>query len=229
MGTTAYVPENNLPFFRGAHYLPPPPLSKTNEDRCSSTDVDVNLASHLIDDVGSQVLQHPVATTLSPNINGLIENLGQSLSAMIIDVIKCNVGRELSALNRQQTAAPRLTALPSPQQLIDRLSQPGPVCVAPAKKRVTIIGLKPHQAGNIIADFEDCFELTFWNDRAGDGMETLRQLAKSADYVIEHKRHMGHRAELLVTSVGKKPIRVGGGVTSIKEKLTDLYCQAASS
>lgn len=231
---------NGIVIRKGTHLRRPRIPRSVAGKKFGGFGVAVNFAGHadLVDDVGGQIQhleqilpsQFDPAAAARQGVNGVIEQLGMALAKMILDVIRSNVSKDHRLPPAEHAAVPPSTALPSPQELVGRLAESAaPAAPRQKKKRVTVIGLKPSQAGRIAEDFHDCFDLDFWNDRAGDGLEKLREMAGSADFVIEHKRHMGHRAENIVTSLGIKPIRVSGGVTSIRETLTSLYCTLAAS
>ena len=91
------------------------------------------------------------------------------------------------------------------------------------KPKVLITGLLSNQAGIISSEFHELFDLEFWNDRTGSSIEQLRSMSKRADVILYHKNHAAHNHQEVIKSVGGNMRIVSGGVSSMKDALTDLY------
>lgn len=85
--------------------------------------------------------------------------------------------------------------------------------------KVLIIGLLPAQAAMITGEFKDCLDLRFWKNGV---QQQLFATARYMNHVIGMTDFMQHSDE---EQVKKLPhyIRVGGGMTTLREKLTELY------
>jgi len=117
------------------------------------------------------------------------------------------------------TIQQRTIDAPTSKQLVEQLS----VALTPKKTQlssVLILGLLPNQAGMIVEEFGSCFDLRFWKDQSN---QMLKQNARNADYVISFLSKLGHDAESTVKSVNRDIIRCPGGMTALRNKLTDLY------
>lgn len=90
--------------------------------------------------------------------------------------------------------------------------------------RVLILGLLPSQLGQISAEFGHRFDIIGWGNT---DHKALKQLAMNSDMVLNHVRHGGHAVEGTLKSVGVTPIRVLGGVSSMREELRKLVAERA--
>jgi predicted transcriptional regulator len=92
---------------------------------------------------------------------------------------------------------------------------------AKAQEKILIVGLMPIQAGELSTIFCHSFDLRFWNGKHPD--DTLRGLTRSCDRIYIHTRHSSHQIQNTITSVGKTPILIRGGVSSMKQALKDRW------
>jgi hypothetical protein len=107
---------------------------------------------------------------------------------------------------------------PSIEELRGRMPQP-----QEEKKHlrsVLIVGLLPAQAGQIQSEFHDCFDLRFWKDESAD---KLKAASHAADLVITFTSKISHWAEEIIQSTHATLIRSPGGMTRLREILTEIY------
>lgn len=116
--------------------------------------------------------------------------------------------------------------------LVDRLSQLSariPERVVPATKtklkRVLVCGLLPAQAGLIQSEFHSCLDLRFLS--VDDKIDKFKTHATHVDHVIVMTNFISHKHQEAIECVGVKPILVSGGMSSLKDKLTEIYAEAA--
>lgn len=93
------------------------------------------------------------------------------------------------------------------------------------KRKVTIIGLFDAHAAHIEREFKDAFDLRIYNIDQAKGPGVLARM-KDSEAVFIMTRFVNHTVENLAKVAGVKPIRVNGGQTAIRDKLTELYCNA---
>jgi DNA-binding Lrp family transcriptional regulator len=89
-------------------------------------------------------------------------------------------------------------------------------------RSILIVGLLPAQAGQIQAEFHDCFDLRFWKDESAD---RLKAMAQSADLAITFTSKIGHWVEEIIQSSHVQLIRAPGGMTRLREILTEVYAK----
>lgn len=143
------------------------------------------------------------ATTLDISIN----DIGAAIAKQIIASVIANLAKEI----------------PSLEDLKSRLATPTQQPQGAKLKRIAIVGLLANQAGLIQSEFYDAYDLRFWNDTNGDGIDKLKSMCAGSDLVILHVAHMSHRTQEIVKQSGVPFERIGGGVTRIKEFLLNLY------
>ena len=115
-------------------------------------------------------------------------------------------------------------AAPSPEALAARVAN----AVQPLKKRlpsVLVVGLRPQQAGLISGEFSEYFDLRFWAD--GEAVELLKHNAKGADHIVVYNNAISHATLRTLDSVNVNLIHAKGGLTLVRNKLTELYVQHA--
>ena len=89
--------------------------------------------------------------------------------------------------------------------------------------RVCITGMKPVEAGTISNEFAETFDLIFWNDRNGDGVDQLRSHAKHCEALFWHVKHGSHSNEAIAKNGSAKFFRVNGDLTQMRKKLREYY------
>ena len=139
-----------------------------------------------------------------------IEKVGLDLSNKI-DVLQQSVDMQDTA-----PAAPVVAHLPSAAPNISPAS-------APPKRKVTIIGLFDAHATHIYKEFKDVFDLRIYNIDEAKGTGVMNRM-KDSEAVFIMTKFGNHSVENLAKAAGVKPIRVTGGQTAIRDKLTELFC-----
>lgn len=91
--------------------------------------------------------------------------------------------------------------------------------------RVCVTGLKPVEAGRISQEFGETFDLVFWNDRNGDGVDQFRAHANNCEALFWHVKHGSHSNEAIARSGTAKFFRVNGDLTQMRNKLREYYTQ----
>ena len=93
----------------------------------------------------------------------------------------------------------------------------------PLLQKVLIVGLLPQQAGVITQEFHQCFDLRFFKE---GNHHLLKDMARGVDRIILHTNHLGHSTEASIKSLGKEYEYCSGGLTALKNRLTNLYASA---
>lgn len=163
-----------------------------------------------IDELQGQVekLQEDVKVIHTQHVALLkaVEKVGLDLSNKL-DSVQQSIDLQEIALN----AAPASVPTPPP---------PPP---AVPKRKVTILGLFDAHASHIEREFRDAFDLRIYNIDEAKGDGVINRM-KASDAVFIMTRFVNHSVENLAKLAGVKPIRVTGGQTAIRDKLTELYC-----
>lgn len=89
--------------------------------------------------------------------------------------------------------------------------------------RVCVTGLKPIEAGRISQEFAETFDLVFWNDRNGDGVEQLRAHAKNCAALFWHVKHGSHSNESIARNGTAEFFRVNGDLSQMRNKMREYY------
>ena len=89
--------------------------------------------------------------------------------------------------------------------------------------RVCVSGMKPVEAGAISKEFAETFDLIFWNDRNGDGVEQLRAHSKNCEALFWHVKHGSHSNESIARDGTAKFFRVNGDLTQMRKKLREYF------
>lgn len=132
------------------------------------------------------------------------------------------------------------------QQTVDQMDTPaptvGPIEAGPAttpppaappqlkavdstapKRKVTTIGLFDAHATHIHREFKDVFDLRIYNIDEAKGAGVMNRM-KDSEAVFIMTKFVNHSVENLAKAAGVKPIRVTGGQTAIRDRLTELFC-----
>lgn len=88
---------------------------------------------------------------------------------------------------------------------------------------VLIAGLLPVQAGSVVAEFGEVFDLRFFETNGN--LQKLRAMAKGADHVFTFTSKVSHAVEEMMHSSRPdlKIHRCSGGMTMLKQQLLTLY------
>jgi hypothetical protein len=148
-----------------------------------------------------------------------VQSLVESLAAQLAQQIAVKVSEKLpQALAK--------VALPLETKPVAHVTLPPPAAVeaepVPRKPVVLVVGLLPAQAGRIQQELGEYLDMRFWKD---DNTDTLRQLAKMADVVFIHTRHVSHSQCALVSAhtPATRIKNVGGGVTSMLAAIREHF------
>lgn len=91
-----------------------------------------------------------------------------------------------------------------------------------AKMRVAVIGLKNDQANMIEREFKEVFDLRFHRSEDAKGRHFHSGL-HSCDVVLAMTGFIDHGIDATIRASGKRLIRVSGGMSSLRDKLTELF------
>ena len=166
----------------------------------------------------------------NPDISTLIQSIGEVLAKQIAAQVAVSLQ---PMLQRELVAVIPSTQVvtPSPVDIKALLQapphQPEQLEHKPKLPRVGVTGLLPQQAGLIQQEFCDTFDLTFWNDRNGDGQGSLKAMGIGCEVVFHHIQHASHSTESALRSVGAKIVKVNGGMSSMRDALTKYYVETA--
>ena len=84
----------------------------------------------------------------------------------------------------------------------------------------------PVHFGNLVTEFSNTFDLSYWNDRAGNSDRQLQDYSQNCEVVFWHTSHCSHSAEAIVKKYSKKIVKVSGGLSNMRVALTNYYKQS---
>ena len=93
------------------------------------------------------------------------------------------------------------------------------------KPRVLVVGLLNDQASMIEKEFRDCLDLRFL--RAGAPSQAVRSAAASCDHIVCMTGFIDHPTDTLLRKAGATYHGVAGGMTRLRDTLTELYVSGA--
>ena len=171
----------------------------------------------------------PLQPHQKSTLNDLVNTMAKSFAEHIISRIEHHtndlLAKHLSEL--EQTLTPPKSI--EPLRVAGKPPAQAPVPEVKTKlPKVLVIGLLPQQCGQIVTEFCETFDLDFWNDRFGQGMEQLKAMAKKVEMTFIHIEHTSHKADELISSVGGNFIRVKGGLSQMRDALTEYYVKTAA-
>ena len=95
------------------------------------------------------------------------------------------------------------------------------------KPRVTVVGLLPGQAALIEKEFGDAVELHFvTSDQTAS--QKLKGLCRTSAAVLTMTGFISHAAEDLIKANGGNLVRVSGGMSSLRDSITEAYVGATT-
>lgn len=93
------------------------------------------------------------------------------------------------------------------------------------KPRVLVVGLLNDQTSMIEKEFRDCLDLRFL--RAGAPSQAIRSAAASCDHIACMTGFIDHPTDTLLRKAGATYHGVAGGMTRLRDALTELYVSGA--
>lgn len=97
-----------------------------------------------------------------------------------------------------------------------------------ALKRVAIVGLRSTHQLLIEKEFRECFELSIYASEECKGKAFEDSIGR-ADHVIAMQAGMNDGFDATKRAAGNRLIRVTGGLSTLRDKLTDLFVNSAKS
>ena len=156
--------------------------------------------------------QKPTNTSVRDLFNmDVVEKIADDLSNIIIQKVCEKLQEKLASLTQSKA---NTTPEEFVSNLINNIKQPKPA--------VLIVGLLPQQAGLIQTEFGEHLNLKFWKEGS---LIQLKNTAKQSDFVLLFTSKISHDATNAVSSVNNNMIRIAGGMTSLREKLTEIFCE----
>lgn len=133
---------------------------------------------------------------------------------------------KIPLMTAAEAAQPRSVPV-VPLSIVPPAPAPRPVAVAapppaPRKMRVAIVGLLGDQKGMIEKEYDKCFNLRVYLSEDGRGKAFEDQIAR-CDAVVVMARFIGDSLEKVAKANGVRYVKVSGGMTSLRDKLTDLF------
>lgn len=145
--------------------------------------------------------------------------LGQHVASAVLRAVEEEVSVIVEAMKREIKA--QLEAHFEPAGTIRKFEAAAPRTTA-RKPTVLVAGLLPSQAGFISQEFGEVFDLRFFD--ASANLQQLKDMAK-VDYAFTFTGKISHGVEEAIMAKGTPVRRCPGGMTMLREKLTELYLE----
>lgn len=176
---------------------------------------------HIVQPAQTKTYDKPISDqSLDSLVGEFVQSFASTLATAIVGQLKPRLEEEL------KRALP--AALPSPAITQQDPHKPVEVIQKARLPRIGVTGLLPQQAGMIQQEFCDTFDITFWNDRNGDGQGSLKAMGIGCEVVFYHVNHASHTTENALKAVGAKIIHVNGGMSQMRDALTKYYVEQAA-
>lgn len=208
---------NKLRNYLAAGYTPPPPKEVKKKKPVSVQTEPVPAAPPAPGPILSPAPQIQEAPPMPTSIQTYIEALASALAAEISLRLEESLSRHLTAMTESvpEMLSTTVPALDEPSVI----APPAPD--APPKKNVIICGLWDHLHRFIRREFGDCFNLTLINP--DEHPSRIAAKMANADHVLVMVRFVRHAFSENVTANGRKPINIDGGISTLRDALTELY------
>lgn len=145
-----------------------------------------------------------------------------------INDLKIDVGNRIDALlgSIDRLAHPADPAEASPTPPLSNVVALAPAKPEPKKLRVAVVGIMSNQRAFLEQEFKDAFALRITTTDALSSSGKLEQAIAGNDVAIVMSNFVHHGADA-ARKAGVPLIKVsGGGLTALREKLTELFCNA---
>ena len=228
-----YERSSALPILQARFAPEPPPAAG-----------DVSCAKELRDIAQStQKAVDECLTTIEAHGEAIAKLAQQNIAlARILDALKIDQANRLNALQAsidrgmehmaQWTTATSgdravlpspAAAEPSPPKAPKHNPEPTPAA-KPARTRVAVVGLIGTQKAIVEKEFKDVFDLRFFETDAASG-RAFREALSNCSAAFLMVGFATHSVDATIQESGTKLVRVSGGITSLRDKLTGYYLQ----
>lgn len=146
----------------------------------------------------------PVQSKIEMALSGLVEAIIDSVSDALTDRLEDIIANSMDKLADRMRTAPEVTPK------------------AKTRKAV-IVGLLPAQRNMIEGEFKCCYRFSFLDSSAP--AQLVRSRIKGADDIFIMAEFINHSMTETINAAGRKPEIVRGGMTSLRESLTQIYVQ----
>jgi hypothetical protein len=156
---------------------------------------------------------------IPPEPVGAIERMarlmGRRIARIMMEALQSEIEEQLEAMGNDLIEK---WAEESVKPVIRRThTQP----LRPSKPKVLIAGLLPAQAGMIVDEFGEVFDLRFY--MTDENLHKLKKMLPSVDHFVTFTSKIEHQTEKTAQSLGIPIIRSSGGMTMLRQKLEELY------
>jgi hypothetical protein len=157
-------------------------------------------------------IEKPVPTSMAQPLDEVARLLGRRIARVLMEALRDEIAGQVAELSHglietwvEETVRPAAARV-----------------VVPAKVRlptVLIAGLLPTQAGYISQEFGHVFDLRFFET---DGSLQKLKSMSHVDYAFSFTSKISHAVEAAMQSKGTPVLRCPGGMTMLRQKLTEL-------
>jgi hypothetical protein len=156
---------------------------------------------------------------IPPEPVGAIERMarlmGRRIARIMMEALQSEIEEQLEAMGNDLIEK---WAEESLKPVIRRThTQP----LRPNKPKVLIAGLLPAQAGMIVDEFSEVFDLRFY--MTDENLKKLAKMLPGVDHFVTFTSKIEHQTEKTAQSMGIPIIRCSGGMTMLRQKLEELY------
>lgn len=137
-----------------------------------------------------------------------------------IDGLQAAIDAMAHPLDQPAAPAEPVVATQPRAEVIRLVEQP-----KPAKPKVCIVGLLGDQKRMIEKEFGPVFDLRIYESGGHTnygGREFIDAISR-VDHIVVMTSFIGHSAENAIRAVKAKPVRVTGGMTNLRDRLTEIF------
>ena len=160
--------------------------------------------------VFTDTLSNKIKANLQVSAETILNKLNQQITEVTKDIA-------LNSFSKESTGTEVVQQPPTPPTENKPKVRLPKVCVA---------GVLPVHFGNLVTEFSNTFDLSYWNDRTGNSDRQLQDYSQNCEVVFWHTSHCSHSAEAIVKKYSKKIVKVSGGLSNMRVALTNYYKQS---
>jgi hypothetical protein len=157
---------------------------------------------------GAVIKVPPTPTPMAQPLDEVARLLGRRIARVLMDALREEISEQVDALSHGLI-----------ETWVEQAVKPTATAKIPRKPTVLIAGLLPMQAGLISQEFGHRFDLRFFE--AGGSLQKLKSMSH-VDHAFSFTSKIGHDVEAAMQSKGTPVLRCPGGMTMLRQKLTEL-------
>lgn len=170
----------------------------------------------------------PISIDLRPAVDQVVSDVARLLSSALDEALRQMIQQQVQDAIARGLGAVELALVTNDAGVADiqaKRVQPEEIFKPLKRQSVTVVGLLAGQAQMITSEFGKEFNLHFVSSSKNEA-HRLSSLCKTSDAVIAMTGFISHSLDKIIKSSGVRLIRVSGGMSSLRDSLTQLYLQS---